>query len=258
MLGEKFDQHYFNWQLAEEKDSLITKSIVNHILKCCRKEGKSIKDLTVLDVGSGVGQFSFEIGRRVKKMVGVEPFREAYISALDKKRKYGLGRKIIFWNVPIEKLKTKEKFDLILSLTTLEHMPDAEKSFKKVFELLKNGGIIYLTVPNKLWPYEYHYKLWFLSWLPLKYANYYVRLMKKGKSFGDSAYAPTYFGLRKFFDKFPCRYKFIVPDASEKFLGLGDRGFFYSFMKNVGLRLLKRFPIFWIFSKAFIVVITKN
>lgn len=253
-----FSQSYFNWELMEKKNSFIAISTVNHILNQCKNIGKPIKDLMVLDVGCGSGQFAFEIAKKVKRVVGVEPFKKAYLQAIAKKKKLKLVENITFINIPIEKYNTEQKFDLVLCLTILEHMPEAKTSFNKIFALLKEGGKIYLTVPNKLWPYEYHYRLPFLSWLPVRYANMYVRLMKRGRSFEDSAYALSYLGIKNFFDKFPCRYEFIVPDSKEKFLGLGTTAFFYNQMKNTGIWLLKKLPFFWFFSKAFIMIITKK
>lgn len=258
MRKKKFTQHYFSWKIAEKEKSQVVISTIRHVLKFSSRIGKPIKDLVVLDVGSGTGQYSFEIGKRVKKVIGVEPFRDAYLSALKKKKIYNVGDTCVFKNIPVEKIDTKMKFDLALCLATLEHMPNAEASFKKIFDLLNDGGMIYLTVPNKLWPYEYHYRLWFLSWFPLPYANLYVRMMNRGKSFEDSAYAKSFFGIKKFFNKFPCTYEFIIPDPEEEFLGQGDTSLFYTLIKNTGLRLLKRFSSLLFISKAFLVVITKQ
>ena len=258
MQSSRFHQHYFDWEIAEKDNFSVVTSTVIHALKLSTKIGKPTKDLIVLDVGSGTGQYSFEIGKYVKKVIGVEPFKQAYISSLNKKKTYETGRKCTFYNTPIEEFSTNEKFDLVLCLATLEHMPNAEASFAKIFNYLKDGGIIYLTVPNKLWPYEYHYKLFFLSWLPLKYANAYVRYLRRGKSFEDSAYAKSYFGLKRFLNKFPCRYQFIIPEPGDKYLGQGDTSILYNFIKHFGIRLLKIFPYLMFLSKGFLVVITKQ
>lgn len=208
-------------------------------------------------MGSGYGEYSFEIEKYVKKVVGVEPFLPAFKKAISKKRE--IHSKVSFYNLPIEKFKTRQRYDLVISLTTMEHMPQAKKSFWHIFELMRKGAVIYLTAPNKLWPFEHHYRLLFLSWLPLGLADFYVRITGKGKSYKDSAYAKTYFGMKRFFDQFPCEYKFILPqnpDAS--YLGCGTQKGVYKIIKNLGIYLISKFSFFWIFSKGFIMLIRKT
>ncbi len=215
---------------------------------------KKISDVSVLDVGCGYGEYSVSISRYVKNVVGVEPFEQAYKYAC----KYSKGRNIKFYHNKIEEYKTREKFDLVLSLTTLEHMPDADASFKNIFKLTSKGGLIYLTAPNKLWPYDNHYSLPFLTWLPVPVANFYVRITGRGVSYEDSAYSKTYFGLIKFLDQFPCKYKFILPNNNAKYLGCGTTGSFYSVIKSVGIWMISNFSFFWVFSKGFAVLIEKT
>jgi SAM-dependent methyltransferase len=253
-----FNQNYFNWHIAGNVEAPYVNSIVRYIMKVYKNRGINTKNLKVLDVGSGTGQYSFEIAKYAKTVIGVEPFKSAYLKALEIRQKYSFGGKVHFYNIPVEEFDKNIKFNLVLCLATLEHMPDAETSFKNIFSHLEEGGMVYITVPNKLWPYEYHYRLPFLSWLPVKYGNVYVKLFKRGLSFDDSSYAKSYFGLKRFFSKFPCKYEFLVPDPNENFLGLGEKSFLYSALKNIGLRLLKKIPFLWIFSKAFMVVLIKN
>jgi len=258
MRKADFVQHYANWEKGRLEHAPFVSSAISHILKVSRRTGKENKDLVVLDVGSAMGQYSFEIAKKVKKVVGVEPYKKFYEISQKRLKRSELNSKISFFNVPIEKLKTKEKFDLVLCLATIEHMPDRDASFKKIFKLLRKGGLVYITVPSKTWPYEYHYRLWFLSWLPIKWANRYVRFMKRGRSFNDSSYSMSYSGIIKFFRRFPCKYKFIVPELGAKYLDLGDNDVLYKLMMNIGVRLLRRFPFFWTFSKAFLIILIKQ
>lgn len=199
-----FKQHY--WLKPHILPRKLYKDTIKDILHIAtQKMDKNSKDLVVLDVGSGIGLYADELSKKVKQVVAVEPDENAFKYAVPK-------RNLKFYNLPIEEFNSKQQFDLIISLTTIEHMPNANTSFKQIFKLLKPGGLLYFTAPNKLWPFEYHYKLWFLNYLPLSLANIYVRILGKGKSFEDSAYAKTYFGLKKFFSQFPCKYEFILPD----------------------------------------------
>lgn len=252
------EQSYVPSNFYDNLSPKVTESVIQNILNVVKEKGiKDAKELKVLDVGSGDGNFSFAIEKYVNKVVAVEPDEKQYKMSIEKKKKK--RSMVVIHNTLIDNFSTKDKFDLVLCLTVLEHMPTAKVSFNKIFKLMNKGSLIYLTVPNKLWPYEYHYNLLFLSWLPLSLANLYVRVFNRGKSFLDSAYAPTYFGIKRFFDKYPCRYEFLPPDESAAYLGWGlATSKWYSIMQKFGIRLLHIHPFFWFFSKTFIMVITKK
>lgn len=236
----------------------VIRATVEEVIKLAEKQtGKKIENMSVLDVGSGFGAYSFELEKHAKQVVGVEPDNHAYkVASEEAKRRKS---KVKFYNMPIEAFSTKERFDLALSLTTIEHMPYAEESFRRVLSLLNKNGMIYLTAPNKLWIMEPHYSLPFLNWLPVSLANVYVRVMHKASSFKDSSYALSYFGMKKLFDKLPCEYSFYLPSPEASYLGCGqDKDSIYKSMRNFGIALIKRYPIFWAISKGFILVVKKN
>lgn len=251
------DQSYVSPGFYDSLDTKVTESVIQNILHIAKERGmKNPNELKVLDAGSGDGNFSFAIEKYVKKVIAVEPDDIQYKMGIEKKKKN--KSKVIMYKTLIEEFSTNERFDLVFCLTILEHMPNAKASFNNIFKLMNKGSLIYLTVPNKLWPYEYHYNLLFLSWLPLPLANLYVRIFHRGKSFTDSSYAPTYFGVKRFFDKYPCKYEFVPPNESAAYLGWGlPTSKWYSIMQSFGIKLLHIHPFFWFFSKTFIMVITK-
>lgn len=233
----------------------IIKSTVREILSIAEKKtGKNRKELLLLDVGSGYGEYANEFANYVKKVVGIEPYLEAYLSSVKSTK----SKKVKFYNTLIEEFKTKEKFDLVVSLTTLEHMPNAEKSFKRIYGLMKKNSVLYLTAPNKLWPYENHYYLPFLSWLPLPLANIYLKISDKGNSYEDSSYSKTYFGLKSFLKKFSWDFEFYLPDTNAAYLGCGRVNFPYNLIKDIGISLIRKIPILWVISKGFIVLAHKK
>jgi 2-polyprenyl-3-methyl-5-hydroxy-6-metoxy-1,4-benzoquinol methylase len=245
--------------LTDEKSvpKIAIQELVKEILSVAAKElvGKKEKDLVVLDVGSGFGLYSQELGKYVKRVVGIEPFKGAFDKAVNMNHRPNVS----FYNCPIEDFLTNERFDLVISLTTIEHMPDAEKSFKHILKLMKNNSMIYLTAPNKLWPIEPHYRLLFLSLLPLPIADIYLRVTKKGLTYKDSSYSKTYFGMRNLFDKLKCNYTFILPYSADAiYLGCGTQSTSSKLLRRIGIWLIRRIPIFWVLSKGFIMVIKKK
>lgn len=195
------------------------------------------------------------MGKYVKKVIGIEPFKPAF------ERSVTLDRRpnVFFLYSLIENFNIKERFDLAISLTTIEHMPRAEKSFKQIFKLMKEKSVLYITAPNKLWPLEPHYSLFFLSWLPLPIANIYLRITKKGQSYKESSYSRTYFGMSKLFDKFGYEYSFVLPDSSSAaYLGCGTQSLANNILRRFGIWLIRKIPLFWVISKGFIMVIRKK
>jgi len=253
----KFTQEYLNKKNSSGASAIVHKATVDEILNIAKKElHKPIKELVVLDVGSGFGEYSFEIEKYVKKIVGVEPFEKAFNIALENKKKR--KSKVEFHNLLVENFNTEEKFDLAISLTVLEHMSDPDISFRKVLSLLRPGGILYVTAPNKWWPFELHYHLFFLGWLPLFLANFYVRIMGKGLSFQGCSSARSYFGMKKLFNQFACTYYFFLPSNNAIYLGLGKGGRITKFIRGIGIALIRKVPLFWTISKGFIMVVKKN
>lgn len=244
--------------LTDEKSvpKIAIQGTVEEILSIAEKElGKSGKDLIALDIGSGFGMYSQELGKYVKKVVGVEPFKGAYDRAVS----FNKSPNVRFYNTLIEDFGTKERFDLVISLTTIEHMPNAQKSFKQVLSLMKKNSIIYLTAPNKLWPIEPHYRLPFLSLLPLPLANFYLQITKKGMSYKDSSYSRTYFGMENLFDKLGCKYFFVLPKSPDAiYLGCGTQSLSSKMLRRLGILLIRRIPLLWVLSKGFIMVIRRK
>jgi ubiquinone/menaquinone biosynthesis C-methylase UbiE len=104
----------------------------------------------------------------------------------------------------------------------IEHVPDQELLLSEIQRILKKDGICYMTCPNKLWPMEPHLKLPFLSWIPQKIADYYVKITGKGEIYDITplTYSKFYRKLSKRFFiknytinilKFPSQFGFRGP-----------------------------------------------
>lgn len=250
MKSNKTKEKYLNLTDENSIPQISVRETIKYILFIAEKElGIPRKEMTVLDIGSGFGMCARELAKQVKKVVGVEPFAGGYKKSIELHR----AKNIQFVNACMEDYKGNEKFDLAISLNTIEHMPKAEKSYRNAFKYMKKKSLLYLTAPNKLWPIEPHYALPFLSFLPLPAANLYLRLTGKGNSYKDSSYSLTYFGMKKLFDRFPYRYYFLVPPSDAAYIGCKSK-----VLKGTGIWLIKKFPIFWFISKGFILVVKKG
>lgn len=73
---------------------------------------------------------------------------------------------------------TSDYFDVVISNHVIEHVGDDEAQAKHLLELnrvMKPNGMGYLAVPNRWMLVEPHYKLVFLSWLPVRYRSAYLK-----------------------------------------------------------------------------------
>jgi SAM-dependent methyltransferase len=74
-------------------------------------------------------------------------------------------------------------FDVVLTNHVIEHVGDEEAQrahLREVRRVLRNDGVAYLAVPCRWMLVEPHFKLPFLSWLPMPLSHAYVRLAGKG------------------------------------------------------------------------------
>ena len=59
-----------------------------------------------------------------------------------------------------------ESFDIIISFQVIEHVADYQGYLHTQGRLLKSGGVLLITCPNRLWPYEAHSRLPLIQYLP--------------------------------------------------------------------------------------------
>lgn len=85
---------------------------------------------------------------------------------------------------------SNESFDVVICNHVYEHTDDAALLLAEIGRVLSGDGVCYFAGPNKYDLVEPHYGLPFLSWLPRKFADRYVRLAGKGHSYPEKPYSP--------------------------------------------------------------------
>ncbi|MFL6592998.1 MAG: class I SAM-dependent methyltransferase [Luteimonas sp.] len=71
-------------------------------------------------------------------------------------------------------------FDVVLCSQVYEHVPDPQRLMTEIERVLAPGGVCYLSATNRWCVVEQHYFLPFLSWLPQRWADAYLRATGKG------------------------------------------------------------------------------
>ena len=127
-----------------------------------------LKNLKILDIGCGGGLLSEPMSRLGAKVTGIDASNNNIKIANAHLKKSKL--KINYICSSPEKLKVKEKFDVILNMEIIEHVEDVELFIKKSSELLKKKGIMFVATLNKTLK-SYIFAIvgaeYILRWLPI-------------------------------------------------------------------------------------------
>lgn len=124
-------------------------NLINFIYKNVRKvtvrqKAKLLGRLSskghLLDYGCGTGEFLKACQERGWNIMGVEP------APLARKQAVHLTKAQIFGS--IFEINNKQTYEAITMWHVLEHVPDLEKTFMKIKQILKPDGRIIIAVPN--------------------------------------------------------------------------------------------------------------
>lgn len=208
---------------------------------------KAEEELDVADVGSGYGATAAALAQRVRSVVAYEPSAALHQEAIasGQLQTPPLPRYV---NAGVQDIPSRQAFDVVVLDNVYEHLPDHRQALLRLFGCLKDGGVVFLLVPNKLWPWEAHYGLPFLSWLPLPLASRYLRASGRGRDYTDASYAPTYWSLARELRHAGFEVNFTLP--GDPHATLSGAPWHY----RLGMRLLGRAPWLWCISKALLVV----
>ena len=95
--------------------------------------------------------------------------------------------KVVRYDGNIFPFKNKE-FDIVWSNAVIEHVGNYEKQKFFVSELVRTGKKIFMTTPNRFFPFEVHTRLPLLHFLPKKYFDKIMIMIGKKWATGDYMY----------------------------------------------------------------------
>ena len=101
------------------------------------------KAKSILDIGSGRGWILYFLKKYFKydRAVGTQIATNAFKFSKEK-------LKLEIYNKDLLELSLEKKFDIVSILHVLEHVEKPEEYIKKIYELLGEGGILFIEVPN--------------------------------------------------------------------------------------------------------------
>lgn len=146
------------------------------------------ENLNVLNAGCGSGEMNQLLAEnRTWKITAIDIDDKSISLSQDLKREFSIDNLTLI-KTSIEKHVTSEKYDIIVSNDVLEHIEDDVAAVKKLMELLKDDGLLCVSVPALSFLYGHHDEM--LG----HYRRYNKRSLKKILEFGFIIEKCRYFG----------------------------------------------------------------
>jgi len=175
-------------------------------------KGINLKGKKFLEVGCGMGYFSEMAQKNGAIVTGIDVGKKL----VEKSRQKVPNGKFIIASISNLPFKD-ETFDLILCTEVIEHVENQNKGLSEVFRVLKKGGYLVLTTPNRIFkpifdflslvgirPYHGHEKWFYLSKLR-KLLSYKGNILKE--EYFNFVYIST---ICDYFEKFKLLRHFMI------------------------------------------------
>jgi len=152
-VGRDEIKYYFD-KRAENRDALFE---INPILEYeQRQRQKIVLDLLavkpgeeILDLGCGDGRDMIVFERKGARCTGVDFSEQMIREGVKRLRKAGVSKARLFVGSAQSLPFKDESFDKVSCSEIIEHIPDWEKAIREISRVVKRGGLVVITTPNK-------------------------------------------------------------------------------------------------------------
>jgi ubiquinone/menaquinone biosynthesis C-methylase UbiE len=152
-------------------------AVLRHFL-----DRKDLDGLRALDIGCSAGFISDELRLAGADVVGLDIDEPG----LEKARRR-FGEQVEFISASGDEIPLRSgSVDIVIFNHIYEHVPNPDAVLAEIVRVLKDDGVVYLGLGNRLGIMEPHYKLPFLSWLPKRFADRYVRASGRASSYYET------------------------------------------------------------------------
>ncbi len=123
-----------------------------HVKKALKvfKKHNSVTELTILDAGSGFGQYCYRISRLfpTANILGVDVKQEQINDCNLFFQQIGKEEQVSFEVADLTQYREANRYHLILSVDVMEHILEDEQVFKNFSESLQPGGLLLISTPS--------------------------------------------------------------------------------------------------------------
>jgi len=210
--------------------------------------GDRLGEARVLNLGCSAGLIDEALAPHVQSTLGVDIDDKAVAAA--NQRTVGTASRFVVGDAMALALEDVS-FEVVICSQVYEHVSDPARMMAEINRVLVPGGLCYFAVTSRWSVMEMHYKLPFLSWLPPRLADIYLRATRRGTRYYERHFGVS--ALRRLVAGFD------VTDATPRILAEPERyAATYMFRSRAALgaaRMILRFayPLFpgfiWILRK---------
>lgn len=142
------DRSTFYDTIASDYDRLMSTYEIEKRLRIISEDllPERLDGCLVLDGGSGTGWFTKQLASQGAEVVAVD-IGHALLQETAKKQPNAL----LAQNSLVHLGFASNTFDVVISTEVIEHTPDPRSAVKELVRVLKPGGILIITVPNRVW-----------------------------------------------------------------------------------------------------------
>jgi 2-polyprenyl-3-methyl-5-hydroxy-6-metoxy-1,4-benzoquinol methylase len=170
------------------------------ILKRIQKFKKIDPGTKILEVGTGIGWFPILCKKHGISCEGVEICPQLLDYAFEFGERNGIKPDIRLGNIEDEDIGYST-YDIIIALSTFEHVEHWQRGLRKIYNALRPGGLFYFYSSNRFSLRSGEYNMPFYGWLPDRW-RYRIRISRSGEEimkFGIDFNQFNHFQLKRFF-----------------------------------------------------------
>jgi SAM-dependent methyltransferase len=124
------------------KNSFTYKPITRILDKYIPKNSK------VIDIGCGAGSISAYLASKGNSVLGIDVSSNAINECIATAQKLNLTKNLTYQTMDFPNDVPNQKFDAALLLEVIEHLSDDNKALTYAVRLLKDNGVLIVTVPS--------------------------------------------------------------------------------------------------------------
>lgn len=236
---EEIDKQVFDWVNKINVGKSLTKFFVERVGQISGKK--------ILDVGFGSGGIVIAFSQAGGVVSGVDIDPELKEIADINVRDHNINADLKIYN-GVDLPFPENYFDYVVCSSVLEHVSFPEKLLTDCLRVLKVNGRMFLTLPNKYYPKETHTLAYFVSYMPRKMVNIYLKMLNRSPLEHDNLHFYSYFNIVKMLKQTKYKYEVLYTNLSST-----------SILKRFLTKALKKLNIHYtIFLKQLIFIIEKK